>query len=741
MSGPTEYHVRMGNKQELTHAQQQYENVLFAAPPVFAHPGNPTGASSGPHRAPTKRPLPIFVKPSRSSRLGAAAAAAAAACGDVDDDTSHPELDDCMLSPGAGARATADANRLLVSLLGAMPGLPGSPTTDGHDTSAPLQLVSRSSGVTSLCGRSAVGPAGSTFSGCAGAPLEVDQPRLSKSQSERLGGGGGGGGIAMVAHGGAAPGGGGDGGAQPTLTRRSVDAAAGAEMLRTRLASQLSFVAPSEDSVGVGTSSMRAAIDAAAAAAAAARNHPTAEVARGGEAAATATSTVGPATATATSSQASPISPFSAFQSGRVLQYGSNSPPLRAQSCSGAAAAGEAAGASGARGGREAGGGAFGREDGQRRRGAEVRQLPRWLSRILRALHVETGPGITRVSAIGGDGSSSSSGGGGGGGSSTGGGGVSGSGGEGKASAGGGSNNGGGGSSGGDRDATGGGDDGESKEGRGGGVGGGGGGDGGAITAAVTATATPAAATVAAASNPRDSIAAATRLLSTRLSLRSRSSEEPPTSLMASRDSTTVHRARLAQHAKAPAAAAPAAVTPAALQAPQQAATTPHDPHGSGANGVIDAVATISTRMLVSVSTPAAPATGVSVTAYVQASTAAAAATSATPAATAAAAAAAVSYDRAEPVQLRQMRFRVTDASASTRPAVPGGPGSGARRRQFSEPGGAELRFTSLSRMLSRSIDGAATGDTDAAADGDDRGRRAGFQTVASARGFVSPRS
>ncbi|GIL76908.1 hypothetical protein Vretimale_8620 [Volvox reticuliferus] len=708
------------------HSQQQNDNILFSSPsPSTVAEDHVRISQAGAVVALSKGPLLMLSKPNRNERLGAAATAALATCGDGDGDdgdggdaTSEPVLAACYPNPDFST-GPANDDRLISSILGAMPSLPGSPLSQSTASPGASRLVQRSPDDASFC-RYANATSGTFSGGRQTGRKGVDSPVIAKSQSDRvvpvsrLRGSSG---YAVAVH--------------DDVARESVDAAADAVTLTTRQISELSLAVAAvagadEDYDGaaaaaeVGPALLVSINSADAAVLDRAKGSLNSSAAPSPSLSLPLPQANGDAAFRANLASAAqyrighghsvnavaPLLPLLAsfdtplpLQAGRNLQ--SDRPQARCPTSAPAGCTSTVSGEEGYRGGGEA-------------RSGEMasRQRPKWLERLLRAFHANRQLGGGKGTSSEEDSKESSSGGGGDYG------GCAGHGGHGGGGGGGGIGkmpgySGDGGKSGaahGDmqpEDSDGGGDgrdggrgvgragiDGKPDGYRGAGA--------GAADAANVTTATNVRST-------RDQLI--TRLLSNRLSHRPRSkSEELPLTVMASRDSTTVHRARLAQHAREP-----RATTPSITRQRVDGAVAPRSAVARyGIVGVNDSVAALTRKHDTGGSADgAAPVMG---TAHKHA---------ACDATTSVTAPVAGALEFSRPFDFRQVRSstpaRGAIAHHPTNTTTTGRRGVGlsiARRlRQFSAPGGRELPFTPLSHMATHSV-----GGTDWAEDaGDDR--------------------
>ncbi|GIL56657.1 hypothetical protein Vafri_11987 [Volvox africanus] len=749
-------------------SQQHNENILFTAPsPPAVAEDHARTSQAGAFVASSKRPLLMLSKPKRNERLGAAAAAAAAACGDGDGDDGdasvEPVLAACYLSPELSTSAANNA-RLITSILGAMPSLPGSPTLESAAVAreGASRLVLRSPEAASF--RRCANATSGTFSGGRQTyHREINSSMITKSQSDRVVA------VSRIR--------GGSGGCSPAyvdsvsaatlcsmraIARKSVDAAEGAVTLATRQVSEISLAAAAAGA-GEGYNEAGGGSEAAEDRAALPVSTDAAEAAPSARARASLNSSAAPPSSAPPSSPpplppppqanvdvasrcnlpsvpqnrsghgysvnaVAPLLPLvsrypvdipSPFQVGPDPQ--SDRP--RARCTSSAAAGGTYSGPAeeGCRGSGGGSGGSGGSGAGARSRELELRRRPRWLERLLRAFHSDRQSGGGSSTGSEEDSKESSSGGGGGGGD--GGGGI------GKMVA----YRGAGGKPGGARgdvqpeDYDSGGGDG--RDGRGGvgrarscniptsgqdGVGAG--------------TADPA--TVITPTSGRSTRDQFNRLLNSRLSHRSRSSsEELPLSVTASRDSTTIHRARLAQQARSSRATTPSinqqrgdGVVTTRSAGPRYGIVGANDfvtaltgKGGSDDGGSDGAAAAAAPAPVISASLTSFPYSASDVATSV----------------TAAASAAAFDFTN-RPIGRSAPRIRVSTPAGgmdvhtatptiATAPATVagrrGGQSSIARRlRQLSAPGGPEPQFTPLSRIEMHNLGCAEWADAAAAA-------------------------
>ncbi|EFJ43728.1 hypothetical protein VOLCADRAFT_96146 [Volvox carteri f. nagariensis] len=675
--------------------QPRCENVLFTAPSLPANLfDQATTLQANTVGVTTKRPVSVFIKPNRNARLGAAAAAARAACDDNEDMSSDAELADSMLSPKCTSDA-ANANRVINSLLGTMPALPGSPTLESSDVPAAVRLIKLTSAL-SIFQRDRGSSLGTTEGGDYSSNPGESSPRMrpTKCHSER-------GGSSSIGSGATAMDGPSTQAAiaarrRRALARKSVDAAAGAVMLSTRQASELSLgpgttaaalaadnQAKEEDAEeGVSAGSLSAAINAAAAAAADRARAGAQSMATAAVASITASSSVArqcswhhnsiePSRSTRT--PPSPVSPLQNPIKSNLFGHKSAREWLQAR--------GSAPGSTE----KEEGFGAL------RQQEPEGKTRPRWLERLLRAFHAER---VYRAGKVASGGSScghdcsrysleddgradgryedgsygdqlspGSSGG--------------------KLSK--------------DEELASGITGDRPSRGKGGGAG----------TVKVDDDDTGRAHS-AILRSPVDQLMAATRLLSSR-GRRSRSgSDQRPPSVMTSRDSTTVHRARLAQQVRLQHAAVAPSTAPITYQ---QVGIGPRNSFGDESVPSEEASNTIR-AVTAKGAAGSASVIGVSVTAFAHAA-AASKGVARRPLATATTpiTAAAFNFVRSIDVRLPQAQLCTpTDAtemhSNGRRGALPR-----PRLRQLSAPGGPEPKFTSLSQLETRSVDGATTAD------------------------------
>ncbi|GLI65264.1 hypothetical protein VaNZ11_008754 [Volvox africanus] len=723
-------------------SQQRNENILFTAPsPPAVAEDHARTSQAGAFVASSKRPLLMLPKPNRNERLGAAAAAAFAACGDGggdDGDASvEPVLAACYPSPDLSTSGANNA-RLISSILGAMPSLPGSPTLESAVVvreGAP-RLPPRSPDAASFHANGM----SETFSGGRQTYHRgTNSSIISKSPSDRVL-------TASRIH---------DGGgctaavyvdavsvttlcSMRAMARKSVDAAADAVTLATRQISEISLAAVAagadegynKGAVGAGTVEDRPALPVST---------NTTEAAALARARGSWNSSAAPSSSSSLPPPLPPLPPqvsgyaesrsnlpsmahyqsrhghsvnavapllpiASPFYTPSSFHVGSDPQSDRPQARCTTAAAGGTYSAPGEEVCRGGGGGG-----GARSRELELPRRPRWLERLLRAFHADRQFGSGKSTSSEEHSKESSNGGGGDGG---GGGGM--------------------------RKMAACSDDGGKPDGARGDVqyedhdGGGGdrrdgrGGVGRARScdvprdgdegAGASKTDAPTAITAASGRSTRDQL---TRLMNSRLSHRSRSgSEERLLSVTASRDSTTVHRARLAQQARSP-----RVTTPSINQqcGGGGGVTTRSAGPRYGIVGANDVATALAGK-----GESGAPvmSTFMAVFPY----SASDAATSVTAAASAAA------FDFADgtigPPRIRfsmpsgGMDVHTATATATTTATVAGrrdGRSSVARRlRQLSAPGGPEPQFTPLSQMETHSM-GCAEWTDDAAAAVDER--------------------